>query len=96
MTERFVFEKEKIDILRRSVTSASDESAVEDPTRVELVSGFIWKHIMAARLKNGKSTRKMYAALHALIEPFPIYLFLSLPLASLIDACPSKITLRTA
>lgn len=63
VTERFVFSKEKVEILRRAATSPS-ESVTEDPTRVELVSAFIWKHFMAARPKN-LLERKIYAALVA-------------------------------
>ncbi|KAL1548078.1 shikimate O-hydroxycinnamoyltransferase [Salvia divinorum] len=59
VTERFVFDKEKLEILRRAAT-ASPECSTKDPTRVELVSAFIWKHFMAARSKN-----KLFAALMA-------------------------------
>ncbi|KAG6431473.1 hypothetical protein SASPL_109552 [Salvia splendens] len=59
LTDRFVFDKEKIEILRRAAT-ASPECATKDPTRVELVSAFIWKHFMAAKSKN-----KLFAAIMA-------------------------------
>ncbi|XP_047947324.1 stemmadenine O-acetyltransferase-like [Salvia hispanica] len=53
VTERFIFDKKKIDILRQA-TTASPESATKDPSRVELVSAFIWKHFIAARSKKNK------------------------------------------
>ncbi|XP_047951851.1 stemmadenine O-acetyltransferase-like [Salvia hispanica] len=59
VTDRFVFDKEKIEILRRAAT-AWPECATKDPTRVELVSAFIWKHFMAAKSKN-----KLFAAIMA-------------------------------
>ncbi|XP_057766289.1 stemmadenine O-acetyltransferase-like [Salvia miltiorrhiza] len=63
MTKRFVFNKEKLDTLRQAATTPS-ESAIKDPSRVELVSAFIWKHFTEGKLKKSK-TKKMYAALHA-------------------------------
>ncbi|XP_057811450.1 stemmadenine O-acetyltransferase-like [Salvia miltiorrhiza] len=59
----FVFNKEKLDTLRQAATTPS-ESAIKDPSRVELVSAFIWKHFTEGKLKKSK-TKKMYAALHA-------------------------------
>lgn len=62
-TRRFVFDKAKLDILR-SVAVTESESAINDPSRVELVSAFIWKHFMAARCVDGKR-RKTHVALHS-------------------------------
>lgn len=65
-TRKFVFDKAKLDILRSVAAPESEsESAVSDPSRVELVSAFIWKHFMAARCVDGKR-RKTHAALHAI------------------------------
>lgn len=51
LTKRFVFENKTLQTLKQVATSSPD-STVKDPSRVELVSAFIWKHFMAARLKN--------------------------------------------
>ncbi|KAI3449126.1 hypothetical protein Pfo_005791 [Paulownia fortunei] len=45
MTKRFVFDKEKLSALKQAATSYSG-STVKDPSRVELVSAFIWKHFI--------------------------------------------------
>ncbi|XP_059288836.1 stemmadenine O-acetyltransferase-like [Lycium ferocissimum] len=55
-TRRFVFDKEKLDALRKS---ASSRSQVKDPTRVEALSAFVWRHFMK------KDSKKMFAAVHA-------------------------------
>ncbi|KAL1548080.1 shikimate O-hydroxycinnamoyltransferase [Salvia divinorum] len=68
VTERFVFDKKKIEILRRAAT-ASPESATKDPTRVELVSAFIWKHFMAARSKNKIFVAQMAVSLRQRTNP---------------------------
>ncbi|KAH6770212.1 hypothetical protein C2S52_015015 [Perilla frutescens var. hirtella] len=64
VTKRFVFQKEKLEILNKIATTSCDQSSVKDPTRVELVSSFIWKQFMAARLKK-LQTRKIFAAVVA-------------------------------
>ncbi|KAI3445681.1 hypothetical protein Pfo_002346 [Paulownia fortunei] len=45
VTKRFVFDKEKLAALKQAATSPSG-STVKDPTRVEVVSAFIWKHFI--------------------------------------------------
>ncbi|XP_057766295.1 vinorine synthase-like [Salvia miltiorrhiza] len=65
VTKRLVFSKEKLDALRQTATFPSHESGIKDPSRVELVSAFIWKHFTEGRLKKSKAAKKMYVALHA-------------------------------
>ncbi|KAJ8557649.1 hypothetical protein K7X08_003274 [Anisodus acutangulus] len=57
LTRRFVFDKEKLDAFRKSTS----RSQVKDPTRVEALSSFVWKHIMELK----KDSKKMFAAVHA-------------------------------
>ncbi|KAL3638123.1 hypothetical protein CASFOL_017993 [Castilleja foliolosa] len=57
VTKRFIFDTDKLLALRRAATSPSG-SVVKDPTRVELVSAFIWKNIIGS----GKS--QLSAAWH--------------------------------
>ncbi|KAL0413470.1 UNVERIFIED_CONTAM: Stemmadenine O-acetyltransferase [Sesamum radiatum] len=55
VTKKFVFDKEKLAALKEVATSPS----VKDPSRVEVVSAFIWKHFIdVAKSENpeGKST----------------------------------------
>ncbi|MCD7465917.1 hypothetical protein HAX54_002132 [Datura stramonium] len=59
MTKRFVFDKEKLDALKKSASSGSQ---VNDPTRVEALSAFLWKRLMKA---SRDSNKKMFAAVHA-------------------------------
>ncbi|XP_051142557.1 stemmadenine O-acetyltransferase-like [Andrographis paniculata] len=47
-TKRYIFESSKI-------MSLQGKSGLENPTRVEAVSAFLWNCFMAASLKNGKS-----------------------------------------
>lgn len=58
-TRRFVFDKEKLDILKKSASSGSQ---VKDPTRVEALSAFVWKHVWKL---NKDSDKKMSVAVHA-------------------------------
>ncbi|XAR50298.1 Vinorine synthase [Bertholletia excelsa] len=61
VTRRFVFDKVVLEKLKAAV-AAAEGSQVTDPTRVEVVSAFIWKQVMeVARV----SSRKIYAAIHA-------------------------------
>ncbi|GFP98653.1 vinorine synthase [Phtheirospermum japonicum] len=57
VTKRFIFDTEKLAALRGAATSPSG-SIVKDPTRVELVSAFIWKNI------NGSGKNQLSAAWH--------------------------------
>lgn len=58
VTERFVFDKEKLAKLKQAAALAPG-SQVKDPTRVEAVSVFFWRHFTEA------SKAKMVAAVHA-------------------------------
>ncbi|XP_052181219.1 stemmadenine O-acetyltransferase-like [Diospyros lotus] len=63
VTRRFVFDKTVLEKLKATVSNALGGSeAVKDPTRVEAVSAFIWKHMMEAAKANNT---KMYVAVHA-------------------------------
>ncbi|KAL3533129.1 hypothetical protein ACH5RR_006650 [Cinchona calisaya] len=60
VTKRFVFDKEKLAALKDEASSAFPRShAVENPTRVEAVSAFIWKHYMGI-----SKTKSTLAAVH--------------------------------
>ncbi|KAK6135357.1 hypothetical protein DH2020_030868 [Rehmannia glutinosa] len=61
VTKRFVFDKEKLAALKRTAVSCppGSSAAVKDPTRVEVVSAFIWKHFT----ENGH-TKNVPAAWH--------------------------------
>ncbi|KAK6140488.1 hypothetical protein DH2020_025769 [Rehmannia glutinosa] len=59
VTKRFVFDKEKLSALKQEATgwlpnAGSDH--VKDPTRVEVVSAFIWKHFIEKKLFNAKKS----------------------------------------
>lgn len=56
-TKMLVFDKEKIEILKRDAIS----STVKDPTRVEVISAFIWKFM----LEKCAMKTKTFAAMHA-------------------------------
>ncbi|KAL2515092.1 HXXXD-type acyl-transferase family protein [Forsythia ovata] len=65
MTKRFIFDKEKLAMLKKEAAAASgDGSQVKNPTRVEAVSAFIWKKFMEVA-KNKMDVKKMYVAVHA-------------------------------
>ncbi|KAL2230536.1 vinorine synthase-like [Sesamum indicum] len=61
VTKRFVFDEEKLAALKQEATSSS----LKDPTRVELVSAFIWKHFMELAKSKNQEARKTFAAMHA-------------------------------
>ncbi|KAA8542162.1 hypothetical protein F0562_023314 [Nyssa sinensis] len=68
VTRRLVFDKMKLAKLKEAATTAAASggggSQLKDPTRVEAVSAFIWKHfIEVAKLKS--DTKRMFAAIHA-------------------------------
>ncbi|KAA8542164.1 hypothetical protein F0562_023316 [Nyssa sinensis] len=70
VTRRFVFDKMKLAKLKEAAATATAAasggggSQLKDPTRVEAVSAFIWKHfIEVAKLKS--DTQRMFAAVHA-------------------------------
>ncbi|XP_019158860.1 PREDICTED: vinorine synthase-like [Ipomoea nil] len=49
VTKRVVFDKEKLAALKKS--AAAESSGVGNPTRVEALSAFLWKHFREARRK---------------------------------------------
>ncbi|KAI3448774.1 hypothetical protein Pfo_005439 [Paulownia fortunei] len=63
MTKRFVFEKEKLAALKQAATSPS-RSTVKNPTRVELVSAFIWKCFLEVAKFNNLHAKRILAAFH--------------------------------
>ncbi|CAK9141166.1 unnamed protein product [Ilex paraguariensis] len=64
VTRRFVFDKSKLETLKKSACSAT-ESTVKDPTRVEAVSTFIWSHFMeVVNAKAKMDSKKLFAAVH--------------------------------
>lgn len=65
-TRRFVFDKRALTTLK-GVASTAFGSQVKDPTRVEVVSAYIWKHIMEAAKfnRNIMDPAKMCAVNHA-------------------------------
>ncbi|XP_009773462.2 stemmadenine O-acetyltransferase-like [Nicotiana sylvestris] len=60
LSRRFVFNKEKLDAIKKSASG----SQVKDPTRVEALSAFLWKNLIKVSKLNRDST-KMFAAVHA-------------------------------
>ncbi|KAK4433113.1 Stemmadenine O-acetyltransferase [Sesamum alatum] len=64
VTKRFVFDKEKLEALKQAATSPSG-STVEDPTSVEVVSAFIWKHFIDVIKSENPEVKKTFAASHA-------------------------------
>ncbi|CDP16450.1 unnamed protein product [Coffea canephora] len=66
-TKRFVFDKEKLGILKpaAAAAAASPESQVNEPTRVEAVSAFFWKHFVElSKSKADSKSHKIVAAVH--------------------------------
>ncbi|GFP91311.1 vinorine synthase [Phtheirospermum japonicum] len=59
-TRRFVFDKVKLEALRHLA-----ESNVKEPTRVELVSSFIWKSFMQSSANVDGDTSKMFVTGHS-------------------------------
>ncbi|KAK4424816.1 Vinorine synthase [Sesamum alatum] len=64
VTKRFVFDKEKLEALKQAASSPSG-STVEDPTTVEVVSAFIWKHFIDVIKSENPEVKKTFAASHA-------------------------------
>nr|GLL34881.1 vinorine synthase-like isoform X1 [Ipomoea trifida] len=64
VTKRVVFDKENLAALKRS--AAAESSGVGDPTRVEALSAFLWKHFREAIRKKSQqaSTKKTFRATH--------------------------------
>ncbi|KAL0413479.1 UNVERIFIED_CONTAM: Stemmadenine O-acetyltransferase [Sesamum radiatum] len=64
VTKRFVFDKENLEALKHAATSPSG-SNVKNPTRVEVVSAFIWKHFIDVAKSENPEAKKIFAASHA-------------------------------
>ncbi|KAL0372668.1 UNVERIFIED_CONTAM: Stemmadenine O-acetyltransferase [Sesamum calycinum] len=64
VTKRFVFNKEKLEALKQAAASPSG-SNVKNPTRVEVVSAFIWKHFIDVAKSENPETKRTFAASHA-------------------------------
>ncbi|XP_022887185.1 vinorine synthase-like [Olea europaea var. sylvestris] len=63
VTKRFVFDKDKLVSLKEAAAVGS-ELLVKNPTRVEAVSAYIWRHFI--EMAKGKTEKeKMFAAVHA-------------------------------
>ncbi|XP_012837903.1 PREDICTED: vinorine synthase-like [Erythranthe guttata] len=66
VTKRFVFDKEKLRALKEAAINPSGSTTVKNPTRIELVSSFIWKHLIDfSKHKNGAKRRIVVGASHA-------------------------------
>ncbi|KAL3512591.1 hypothetical protein ACH5RR_025308 [Cinchona calisaya] len=67
VAKRFVFDKEKLEKLKKEVVSSSLESdqVKEKITRVEAVTAFLWKRFMVVG-KSKLGSENLYVALHAL------------------------------
>ncbi|KAL0456524.1 UNVERIFIED_CONTAM: Stemmadenine O-acetyltransferase [Sesamum latifolium] len=63
VTKRFVFDKEKLEALKQAATSPSG-SNVKNPTRVEVVSAFIWKHFIDVAKSENPEAKKTFIASH--------------------------------
>ncbi|XP_057791883.1 stemmadenine O-acetyltransferase-like [Salvia miltiorrhiza] len=61
VTRRLVFEKEKVDRVRKLEASRSE---VKDPSRVEAVSAFLWRSFIGAHKRAGVETAS-FPAVHA-------------------------------
>nr|XP_027109128.1 vinorine synthase-like [Coffea arabica] len=63
-TKRFVFDKEKLGILKQAAAAAaSPESQVNESTRVEAVSAFFWKHFVElSKSRADSKSHKIVAA----------------------------------
>ncbi|KAL2230534.1 UNVERIFIED_CONTAM: Vinorine synthase [Sesamum indicum] len=59
--KRFVFDKEKLAALKQIATSLS----VKNPTRVEVVSVFFWKHFMEVAKSRNPEEKRTFAAFQA-------------------------------
>ncbi|KAL8038277.1 hypothetical protein ABFX02_11G095600 [Erythranthe guttata] len=66
VTKRFVFDKETLRALKEAAINPSGSTTVNNPTRIELVSSFIWKHIIDfSKLKSGAKRSIVVGASHA-------------------------------
>lgn len=68
VTRRFLFNKSMLDVLKKEAIGDGwlSEVVTKPPTRVEVVSAFIWKRVMeAAQAKTGPGPTKISGALHA-------------------------------
>ncbi|KAL0456515.1 UNVERIFIED_CONTAM: Stemmadenine O-acetyltransferase, partial [Sesamum latifolium] len=63
VTKRFLFDKEKLEALKQAATSPSG-SNVKNPTRVEVVSAFIWKHFIDVAKSKNPEAKKTFVASH--------------------------------
>nr|GMD31990.1 vinorine synthase-like [Ipomoea batatas] len=65
VTRRVVFDKENLAALKKS--AAAESSGVGDPTRVEALSAFLWKHFRESSTKNPQhaAVKKTFSAAHA-------------------------------
>ncbi|XP_019159452.1 PREDICTED: vinorine synthase-like [Ipomoea nil] len=64
VTRRVLFDKEKLAALKKS--AAAESSGVENPTRVEVLSAFLWKQYIEASRKRSQdaSMKKTFRATH--------------------------------
>jgi shikimate O-hydroxycinnamoyltransferase len=80
VTRRLVFDKSSIAALKEKASSAAGCSHVRFPTRVEAVSAFIWKSLMAIS-KSKPAPARVHAAVHAvnirqrMVPPMPTHSF---------------------
>ncbi|XP_062169616.1 stemmadenine O-acetyltransferase-like isoform X2 [Alnus glutinosa] len=80
VTRRLVFDKSSIAALKEKASSSAGCSQVRFPTRVEVVSAFIWKSLMAIS-KSKPAPARVHAAVHAvnirqrMVPPMPIHSF---------------------
>nr|GMD33562.1 vinorine synthase-like [Ipomoea batatas] len=65
VTRRVVFDKENLAALKKS--AAAESSGVGDPTRVEALSAFLWKHFRESSTKTPQraAVKKTFSAAHA-------------------------------
>ncbi|CAK9153060.1 unnamed protein product [Ilex paraguariensis] len=64
VTLRFVFDKSKLETLKKS-TCSTVESTVMDPTRVEAILAFIWSHFMeVSNAKTKMDSKYLFVAIH--------------------------------
>ncbi|KAK6140381.1 hypothetical protein DH2020_025876 [Rehmannia glutinosa] len=59
VTKKYVFDKEKLSVLKQEAIGrfpSTGSDYVKDPTRVEVVSAFIWKHFIENKISNTKKS----------------------------------------
>ncbi|KAI5664849.1 hypothetical protein M9H77_24172 [Catharanthus roseus] len=82
VTKRIVFSKEKLANLKESAASAP-EAKVKDPTRVEVVTAWIWRHLLDIQ-STKVGTKTSLSAIHAvnlrhrMVPPLPDHAFANL------------------